>query len=106
MTNILMLQMLKERPKIFIIDIGGSYRKLCSNLGGQYIPLGLEGDLAMNPFDLLEGETQPSSQKIKFLVSLIEIMTTEEGDGRLPRLWRAEIEDAIRRVYDSTDRLG
>jgi conjugal transfer ATP-binding protein TraC len=104
MTNILMLQMLKERPKIFIIDIGGSYRKLCSNLGGQYIPLGLEGDLAMNPFDLLEGETQPSSQKIKFLVSLIEIMTTEEGDGRLPRLWRAEIEDAIRRVYDSTDR--
>lgn len=102
MTNILMLQMLKESPKIFIIDIGGSYRKLCSNLGGQYIPLGLESGISLNPFDLLSGELAPSSQKIKFLVSLIEVMTTEDGDGRLPRLWRAEIEDAIRRVYENS----
>lgn len=104
MTNILMLQMLKESPKIFIVDIGGSYRKLCSNLGGQYIPLGLEGDMAINPFDLLDGECRPSSEKIKFLVSLIEVMTTEDGDGRLPRLWRAEIEDSIRRVYEKSSK--
>jgi type IV secretory pathway VirB4 component len=102
MTNILMLQMLKESPKIFIVDIGGSYRKLCSNLGGQYIPLGLEGGLSINPFDLLSGASQPDSQKIKFLVGLVEVMTTEHGDGRLPRLWRAEIEDSIRRVYDAS----
>ena len=36
MTNILLLQMLKENPKVFFVDIGGSYKKLCENLSGQY----------------------------------------------------------------------
>jgi conjugal transfer ATP-binding protein TraC len=97
MTNILMLQTLKENPKIYIIDIGGSYKKLCNNLGGQYIPLGVESGMS---FDLQEGQDIPDNHKIKFLVSLIEIMTKEDGDGRLPRLWRAEIEDAVAKVYE------
>jgi len=42
--------MLKAAPRIFVIDIGGSYKKLCEHLGGQYIPLGLSSDLTMNPF--------------------------------------------------------
>lgn len=104
MTNVLMLQMLKEQPKIYIIDIGGSYKKLCNNLGGQYIPLGVESGMSFNPFDLSIGQDKPDNHKIKFLVSLVEIMTKEEGDGRLPRLWRAEIEDAIAKVYEKTNR--
>jgi conjugal transfer ATP-binding protein TraC len=40
LTNILMLHMLKENPRVFIVDIGGSYKKLCDNLDGQYIPMG------------------------------------------------------------------
>jgi len=102
MTNILMLQTLKENPKIYIVDIGGSYKKLCNNLGGQYIPLGVESGMAFNPFDLRAGQDIPDNHKIKFLVNLIEIMTKEDGDGRLPRLWRAEIEDAVAKVYGKT----
>lgn len=101
MTNILLLQMLKENPKIFIVDIGGSYMKMCSHLGGQYIPLGIADRVAVNPFDLLPGETVPSPHKIKFLTGLVELMTKEEGETRLPRLERAEIEEAICRVYES-----
>ena len=100
LTNILLLQMLKENPRIFIVDIGGSYRKLCEHLGGQYIPLGVGAGLSVNPFDLPAGEDQPPPQKIKFLVGLVELMTKEEGDARLPRLERAEIEEAIVRVYE------
>ncbi|PIU00989.1 MAG: hypothetical protein COT74_00310 [Bdellovibrionales bacterium CG10_big_fil_rev_8_21_14_0_10_45_34] len=101
MVNILILQMLKENPKVFFIDIGGSYRKLAENLGGQYVDLGVNDHLSINPFDLLAGETKPSSHKIKFLVGLIELMTKEDGVDRLPRLIRAEIEDAIQTVYAS-----
>lgn len=100
LTNILLLQMLKESPKIFIVDIGGSYRKLCDNLGGQYIPLTVGSGMAINPFDLLPGETVPSSHKIKFLTSLIELMTKEEDQARLPRLERAEVEEAIQKAYE------
>jgi conjugal transfer ATP-binding protein TraC len=99
LTNILLLQMLKEDPSIFIIDIGGSYRKLCENLDGQNIALGADLDLSINPFDLADNEKTPSNHKIKFLVGLMELMTKEEGDNRLPRFERAEVEEAIERTY-------
>ncbi len=102
LTNILLLQMLKENPKIFILDIGGSYKKLCDNLSGQYVSLGLNSDFALNPFDLPMGETKPSNQKLKFLVTLVEMMTKEEGERGLGRLERTELEDAIIHVYDET----
>jgi conjugal transfer ATP-binding protein TraC len=85
--------------KIFIVDIGGSYKKLSENLGGQYIPFGVGQGLSLNPFDLAPNETSPSSHKIKFLLGLVEMMTKEEGDKRLPKLERAELEEAIQSVY-------
>lgn len=102
LTNILMMQMLKENPKVFVVDIGGSYKKICENFEGQYIPLGVESNFSINPFDLAVGETTPSNQKIKFILSLVEIMTKEETEPRLGKLERAEIENAIQRVYEIT----
>lgn len=99
LTNILLMQILKENPKIFFVDIGGSYKKLCENLEGQYLPLGVSEGICINPFDLPEGEEVVSNQKIKFLVGLIELMSKEEDVSRLPKLERAEIEDAIQEVY-------
>lgn len=103
MTNILLLQMLKENPKVFFVDIGGSYKKLTENLSGQYIDLGVNDNIAINPFDLPDDETKPSPQKIKFLLGLVELMTKEEENHRLPRLARAEIEEAILAVYRNSE---
>ena len=102
LTNALLLQMLKENPQVFFIDIGGSYKKLCENLSGQYIALDLSKDVSINPFDLLPGETTPSSEKTKFLVGLLELITKEDGVERLPKLERAEIEEAIGQVYQTS----
>ena len=99
MTNILLLHLLKENPKVFFVDIGGSYRKLCENLSGQYVELGVNDTLSVNPFDLIPGETVPSSHKVKFLLGLVELMTKEDGADRLPKLARAEIEESIQQVY-------
>jgi conjugal transfer ATP-binding protein TraC len=101
MTNLCLLQMLKENPRIFIVDIGGSYKKLCENLSGQYIPFHLNTGISLNPFDLNPGETLPSSQKIKFLVGLVEMMTKEDEMAHIGKLERAEIEEAIQRVYET-----
>ncbi|MBI4402593.1 MAG: ATP-binding protein [Deltaproteobacteria bacterium] len=99
LANLLLLQALKENPTVFIIDIGGSYKKLSDNLSGQYVPLSLNSSLSINPFDLPSGQTTPENQKIKFLVGLIEMMTREEGEQRIGRLERAEIEEEIQKVY-------
>lgn len=99
--NLLILQMLKERPKIFILDVGGSYKKLCANLGGQYIELGLKSQHSLNPLDLtgLSGNDEEIiHQKIKFLVSLIELMTKESELSAIGRYERAEVEKAITEI--------
>jgi len=102
MTNILQMQMLKENPKIFIVDIGGSYKKICENFDGQYIQLGVDTNLSINPFDLSIGETKPTSQKIKFILSLVEIMTKENEMIQLGKLEKSEIESAIEQVYQNS----
>lgn len=101
MTNLLLMQMLKENVKVFFCDVGGSYKKLTENLSGQYVELGTNDHLAVNPFDLLPGESLPSPQKIKFLLGLVELMTREDGSERIPKLARSEIESAIQKVYDT-----
>jgi conjugal transfer ATP-binding protein TraC len=101
LTNLLLLQMLKETPKIYIVDVGASYKKLCENLDGQYIPFHLNSEFCLNPFDLTAGETSPSDAKIKFLVGLVEMMTKENEQTRLGRLERAQIEEYIQRVYQT-----
>ena len=102
MTNILLMQMLKENPKVFIVDIGGSYKKICENFDGQYVQLGVDTDLSINPFDLAVGETKPTSQKIKFILSLVEIMTKENEKLQLGKLEKAEVESTIEQVYEKS----
>lgn len=99
-TNILLLQLLKENPKIYIVDIGASYKRVCSYLDGQYIDFGVDKNISINPFDLPAGDTKPSGEKIKFILSLIEIITKEESNERLSKLERAEIELLISECYE------
>lgn len=101
LTQLLLFQMLKEAPTVYILDIGGSYKRLCENLGGQYIELGLTSGLSINPFDLgPDASEEQRDQKIKLLLSITEVMTKEEG-SRIGRLEQAEIESAIREILDS-----
>ena len=104
LTNLMINQMLKMNPKVFILDIGGSYQKTCEVLAGQYIPLGSDAPISINPFDLGLSETHPSDQKIKFLVGLVEMMTKEDGEKRLGRFERAEIESAVQEVYRTCEK--
>ena len=99
LTNLLLMQMRKDQPHIFIVDIGGSYKKFCDNLSGQYVPMAMGTDITMNPFDLLEGEVNPSSPKLKFLLALVELMTKDDDKRSLGKLEKTGVEQAIQKVY-------
>lgn len=94
----MMNQMLNQNPKVFILDVGGSYQKMCELLNGQYISLSMSSGISINPFDLSE-DTVPSDEKIKFLLALVQVMTKEEDQKALGKLEKAEIEKAIGEVY-------
>ena len=98
LSNLLIAQAMKEDPKIFILDIGGSYRKMCEILGGQYIDLGADAKISVNPFDLSNSSDEAIDQKIKFMVSLVEIMTKEDQATGIGKLERSEIEQMIKDI--------
>lgn len=102
--NSLISQMMKEKPKVFILDIGASYRRMCENLDGQYIELGIKSNLSINPFDLSDDEKMDAErvdQKIKFLVTVVELMTKEPGKLALGKLEKAELEKLIKLVLSN-----
>ncbi|MBI4925851.1 MAG: ATP-binding protein [Bdellovibrio sp.] len=103
LNNCILLQYLSQKPLVYIIDIGGSYKKLCEFLGGQYIEVLSSSDnsenTCINPMRLPAGETEPSPRKVKFLLALLETMFTDEDGDRLPKLDRSLLEEAILKTY-------
>lgn len=100
LTNLLIGQMLAQNPRVYIVDVGASYKKACDLLDGQYVGLSTSAGFSINPFDIGDNHA-PSDEKIKFLVALIEVLTKEDGQARLGRLERSEIEIAIQEVYQA-----
>jgi conjugal transfer ATP-binding protein TraC len=102
LANLLLLELLKENPKIYIVDVGNSYGRMCELMGGESVRLGIDMTLSLNPFDLPEGETVPSGEKIKFLVSLVEMMTKESGTSGLNKLEKALLEESVLKCYENS----
>lgn len=98
LTNLMIGQMLSQNPRVFILDVGGSYQKTCELLDGQYVPLSMTSGICMNPFDK-SSDGPVSDEKIKFLTALVQIMTKEDDQKSIGKLEKAEIERNIQKVY-------
>jgi len=99
--NLMLTQFDVHEPQVFIIDIGGSYKKLCECMGGEYLPIHLKSQYGVNPFSksiFLEGG-EIDFKRVKFLGNLVELMT-KEGEKALPRVERALLEAAIIEVFE------
>ena len=110
LNNCILLQELTRDLRVFIIDIGGSYKKLTESLGGQYLEINLSekfiGKYRLNPFDIPDPMKEPSNQKIKSLLAVIETMVAEDDKSKLPKLDRALLERAIIELYKSRRPTG
>jgi len=90
--------LLTRDPIVLIVDKGGSYKTFCEVYGGQYVHIDPGSDIAVNPFDLLPGETEPDSAQLGLLKSLIGLMVAEP-DGVIGRQETAVLESALRQTY-------
>lgn len=101
LNNCILLQEFARGMRVFIIDIGGSYKKLTEALGGQYLEVNLSDQYRLNPFDIPNPREEPSNQKIKSLLAVIESMVSEDEKAKLPKLDRALLERALIELYKS-----
>jgi len=75
LTNYMTLNYLSLGGQVFIIDIGGSYKKLCEKLGGQYIQFSPDSDLSMNIFSTLDPQMfQESEDAESMFIMLTRIL--------------------------------
>lgn len=102
LNNFITLQQMTRKTRLFVIDIGGSYKKLTEVLGGEYFEINLSDQYALNPFLLAAGETEPPSQKLKSLVAIVEQMVTEDDRSRLTKMDRVLLEKTILETYRAT----
>lgn len=103
--NLLTLQQIARGTRVYIIDIGGSYKKLCEVLGGQYFEINLSDDYAINPFALQDPSQPPSGERIKSLVNILEQMVVDDGE-RLSRFDRVQIEKTLGETFEEARSKG
>lgn len=106
LNNLVLLQYMTQKPMVYIIDIGGSYRKICEFFNGQYIEISPPKDAnpvaGINPMLLPEGESKPSPQKLKFLLAMLESILVDQDGDKLPKLQKSLLEEALIQVYERT----
>ena len=90
--NFLLVQALQYRPRVVILDLGGSYRALTQFLGGGYLEVSPERTaIPLRPFGL-----EPSERTLQFLsawvLRLLRIGGWQPSSGDLSEV-RARIED-------------
>ena len=54
--NSIALSYLGIGGRVWIIDIGRSFEKLCQTVGGQYLEFTPESDIRLNPFSMVEAK--------------------------------------------------
>lgn len=97
--NFLMLQQIARGSRLYVIDIGGSYKKMTEVLGGQYFEINLSGKYVINPFELSNPAEAPSGDRLKGFVSIIEQMVVDQGE-KLSRFDRVQLEAALTTVFE------
>lgn len=68
--NELISSYLSAGARAWVIDVGRSYKKLCENLGGQFIEFTDEAQIGMNPFAII----QDFEDEAEVLCGIIEAM--------------------------------
>ena len=95
--NELTLSYLGVGAKVWTIDVGRSYEKLCRFLGGDFIVFGKEGGVCLNPFSNVIDINDEMPQ----LKSIVSQMASSQA---LDELSRSFIEEAIQSQFEKLGR--
>lgn len=72
----MMMNQLGQGGRVFVLDLGRSFEKLCYLLGGQYISFSVKSRLNLNPFNLIktEGDLDSLNVALDMVTSIISTM--------------------------------
>lgn len=94
--NFLITQLQQHDPRIVVLDLGHSYRKLATLLQGSYLELGLKRQaVTINPFDI----DSPNPEQLHFLHAFTRVLIEGEDGYRLSDAEDRELYEAIENLF-------
>src|SRR4029077_14333647 len=95
LVNFLVTHAQKYDPVTTIFDLGGSYQKLTTLLGGSTWRIGLSHrDFTINPFCL-----EPTPEHLHFLFSFVRVLLQSSGQYQLSMADDRDLYEAIQNLY-------
>src|SRR5262249_29433989 len=104
--NFVLLNVLATGAQALGVDVGGSYRRIGQNFGGNYFDGASHrpSERGLNPFfpheDLLEGDDDDQARRFQMLMSIVERMLVEHSRPELTNVERAVLRSAIAQTYE------
>jgi len=93
--NFLVTHAQKYSPLTVVLDLGHSYRKLATLLGGRYLEVGLrQHGVTINPFAL-----EPTPEHLHFLHAFVRVLLEGDESYRVSDLEDREIYEAVENLY-------
>ncbi len=80
--------------RLWVVDVGRSYKKLCEILGGEFIVFSLESTLCLNPFTFVEDLADEMDELKEVLACMASPNQTIDD------LQKAFLEEAIKTVFN------
>lgn len=94
--NFLITQLQQHDPRVVVLDLGHSYRKLATLLEGAYVEVGDRNrGVTINPFDL----DAPTSDQIHFLHSFSRVLIEGEDGYCLSNREDRELYEAVENLF-------
>lgn len=91
-----------DQASVVILDRGKNYQALVEAFGGALVEIRPGTETAINPFDLEEGEEEPSPEKKADLLKVIRAMVPPGDDRTQEAVENALLEAAIEQTYRRT----
>jgi len=94
----LLMSSLGQGARVFVIDVGRSFEKMCSTLDGQFIEFSKSSDLCLNPFTHVPAD-DPEGRDTSFSMIKSILGTMAAPQKGTSDLENAILEKAIRTVW-------
>lgn len=97
--NELVLDYMSEGARVWIIDAGKSYQKLCDALGGDFVEFSERSRISLNPFETVVDWNSEEDA----VVNLLSTMASMQG--RLDDYQQAALKNHMHRLWDQTNAI-
>ena len=94
LTNDIITSYISSGAKCWVIDIGRSYEKLTTAIGGDFVEFGEKSQICLNPFQIIKNYNEEADMLVGIIVSMAAM------ENKLSDLQHARLRSILKELWD------